>query len=221
MGPADYTIDQAAVAAARRAADVLHEQVHALDEEGLDLVFREARSHNGWLDSPVSDEQLHELYELLKMGPTSMNCCPARFVFIRSEEGRQRLRPAINQGNLAKTLAAPVIVIVAYDLEFFRKLPILFPHTDAQKFFAGKEEHAAITAIRNGTLQGAYLIFAARALGLDCGPMSGFNNAMVDAEFFPGSSIRSNFLCGLGRGDSSKLFQRLPRLSFSQACELL
>lgn len=220
MSPSESTMDEAAVVAAQHAADALHERAGPLHAAGLDLLFREARSHNGWLDSPVSDEQLHELYELVKMGPTSMNCCPARFVFIRTEEGRQRLRPAINPGNLAKTLGAPVIVIVAYDLEFFRELPTLFPHTDAQRFFAGKEEHAAITAMRNGTMQGAYLIFAARALGLDCGPMSGFNNAMVDAEFFPGSSIRSNFLCGLGRGDSSKLFQRHPRLSFKQACEL-
>ncbi len=221
MNPTEYGVHSAAVAAAQRAADALHERAGPLHAAGLDLLFREARSQNGWQDAPISDQQLHALYDLLKMGPTSMNCCPARFVFVRSQEGRRRLRPAINPGNLAKTLAAPVIVIVAYDLEFYRELPMLFPHTDAQRFFADQEDHAAVTAMRNGTLQGAYLMFAARALGLDCGPMSGFNNALVDAEFFPDSSIRSNFLCGLGRGDSSKLFQRLPRLSFKQACELL
>ena len=191
-----------------------------LDVNGRDLLFRKARSQNGWLDENVSDEQLRELYALLKMGPTSMNCCPARFVFIKSKEGRERLRPAINPGNLEKTLSAPVVVIIAYDLEFYNQLPFLFPHTDARRFFAGKEEHAEITAVRNGTLQGAYLIMAARAVGLDCGPMSGFKNALVDAEFFAGTTIKSNFLCGLGHGDESKLFPRHPRLAFDQACEI-
>lgn len=195
-------------------------QQPCLGEHGRGLLFGNARSQNGWLDQPVPEAQLRELYDLLKMGPTSMNCCPARFVFIKSQQGRERLRPALNPGNLEKTLTAPVIVIIAHDLEFFEQLPYLFPHTDARRFFAGKEEHSEVTAIRNGTLQGAYLIMAARAVGLDCGPMSGFSNSLVDEAFFAGTSIKSNFLCGLGHGDSSKLFPRHPRLAFDKACEL-
>ena len=205
---------------AQQAADDLHRRVAPLGQAELDLLFLQARSHNGWNDDAVSDEQLQSLYDIVRMGPTSMNCSPARFVFIRSGEGKQRLLPALSKGNIEKTLAAPVIVIIGYDLDFPAQLPQLFPHTDAKRFFAGKPEHTETTAFRNSTLQGAYLLIAARAMGLDCGPMSGFDHGIIDAEFFADTSIKSNFICAMGRGDSSKLFQRHPRLSFSQACEL-
>lgn len=185
------------------------------------IIFEQARSQNGWLDRPVSDSQLRELYELLKWGPTSVNCCPARFVFIRTAEARAKLKPALAPGNVEKTLSAPVVAIVGYDTRFYEHLPKLFPHNPAVKeWFEGEEkrEFANVTAFRNGTLQGAYLIAAARALGLDCGPMSGFNNADVDALFFAGTSVKSNFLCGLGYGDPTKVFARLPRLAFEGAC---
>ena len=191
-----------------------------LADTGLDLIFRKARTHNGWLDKPVADDTLRALYDLLKWGPTSANCSPARFVFVRSHEGKERLRPALSAGNLDKTMAAPVTAIVGYDLSFHERLPQLFPHADARSWFAGKDELIRTTAFRNGSLQGAYLIIAARALGLDCGPMSGFDNAKVDAEFFPSSSVKSNFLCNLGYGDPAKLFDRSPRLAFDEACRL-
>jgi len=212
---------QQAIGQAQNAAASLHERIPQLGNDELDLLFLQARSHNGWLDEPVTDQQLQDLYDILKMGPTSMNCSPARFVFVRSAEGRERLRPTLSPGNVDKTMTAPVIVIIGYDLDFHEQLPQLFPHTDARRFFVGKPEHAATTAFRNGTLQGAYLLLAARALGLDCGPMSGFDHHKLDAEFFASTRIKSNFLCGLGRGDSRKLFQRHPRLGFSQACELV
>jgi 3-hydroxypropanoate dehydrogenase len=192
-----------------------------LDPAGRNLLFNEARTHNGWTDQPVSDDTLRELFDLLKMAPTSANCSPARFVFLRSAESRQRLAPALLPGNLEKTLAAPVTVIVAYDLAFFEQLPRLFPHADARSWFVGNDELIRKTAFRNGTLQGAYLIMAARAAGLDCGPMSGFDNAKVDAEFFTGTSWRSNFLCNLGHGDPSRLFPRGPRFDFDDACRIL
>lgn len=196
----------------------------ALDERARDLLFRAARTQNGWLPRPVPDEQLRELYELLKMGPTSANGSPARFVFLRSTQAKERLRPALSAGNLQKTMAAPVVTIVAYDTEFHERLPQLFPHNPAARgWFEGEPNRTAreTAAFRNGTLQGAYLILAARAVGLDCGPMSGFDNAIVDAEFFPGGRIRSNFLCALGHGDPARLFPRSPRLSFDEACTLL
>ncbi len=192
-----------------------------LAETGLDLILRNARTHNAWLERPVHDETLHALYELFKWGPTSANSSPARIVFLRSRAAKERLRPALSHGNLDKTMAAPVVAIIAYDLEFYEKLPVLFPHADARSWFAGKDEVIRTTALRNGTLQGAYLIIAARALGLDCGPMSGFDNAKVDAEFFAGSAVKSNFLCNLGYGDPAKLFPRGPRLSFDEACQVL
>ena len=192
-----------------------------LSEPALDLVFREARTHNRWLDKPVDDETLRALYDLLKWGPTSANCLPARIVFLRSRESKERLRPALSAGNLDKTMAAPVTAIIGYDLRFFDKLPRLFPHTDARSWFAGKDEVIHTTAFRNGTLQGAYLIIAARSLGLDCGPMSGFDHHKVDAEFFPGKTVKSNFLCNLGYGDPAGLFARSPRLPFDEACQLL
>jgi 3-hydroxypropanoate dehydrogenase len=196
--------------------------IEALDAAGRDLLFHEARTHNAWQDRPVPDAKLCEIYELLKMGPTSANSSPARFLFLRTPEAKQRLRPALSAGNAEKTMKAPVTVIVAYDPKFYDALPRLFPHNqDARSWFAGSEALAETTAFRNGTLQGAYLIIAARAVGLDCGPMSGFDNAKVDAEFLAGRGWKSNFLVNLGYGDPAGLFPRSPRLSFEEACELL
>ena len=191
-----------------------------LADADLDLLFRKARTHNAFLDRPVPETALRALYDLLKWAPTSANSNPARFVFITSDAARERLRPALSPGNLDKTMAAPVTVIVGYDLAFHEKLPVLFPHVDARSWFAGKPDHILTTAFRNGTLQGGYLILAARALGLDCGPMSGFDNAKVDAAFFAGTTVKSNFLCNLGYGDPSKLMPRHPRLPFEEACRI-
>jgi 3-hydroxypropanoate dehydrogenase len=192
-----------------------------LDPAGRDLLFNAARTHNGWTERPVSDATLREMFDLLKMAPTSANCSPARFVFLRSAQSRNRLVPALLPGNVEKTLAAPVTVIVASDLAFHEQLPRLFPHADARSWFAGNEDLIRETALRNGTLQGAYMMLAARAVGLDCGPMSGFDNAKVDAEFLAGTPWRSNFLCNLGHGDPSKLFPRSPRFQFEDACLVL
>ncbi|HPF25504.1 MAG TPA: malonic semialdehyde reductase [Steroidobacteraceae bacterium] len=209
------------VRAARDAAAALHTTVPALPRPARELLWLEARSFNGWLDQPVSDQQLHELYALLRMGPTATNSSPARFVFVRSMAGKERLRPALAAGNVHKVMSAPVIAIIAHDLAFHQHLSRLFPHRDSSAAFAGKPELIATTAFRNGTLQGAYLMLAARTLGLDCGPMSGFDNAAVDREFFAGTEIRSNFLCALGRGDPDSIFQRLPRFEFADVCELV
>jgi 3-hydroxypropanoate dehydrogenase len=192
----------------------------ALPDDCLDQIFRKARTHNGWLDKPVTDAQLREIWDLLRWGPTTVNSSPGRIVFVRSKKAKQMLEPALSEGNRAKTMAAPATAIIAYDLEFYDKLPKLFPHTDARSWFAGKPEHIATTAFRNGTLQGAYLIIAARALGLDCGPMSGFENAIVDAAFFPDGKWKSNFLCNIGYGDPEKVKPRNPRLSFEEACRI-
>jgi 3-hydroxypropanoate dehydrogenase len=194
-----------------------------LDGKSLDKILREARTHNGFQDKPVTDAQLRDLYEILKWGPTSSNSQPARFVFIRTKEGKEKLRPALSSGNTAKTMEAPVTAIVAYDTHFHEHLPRMFPHNlTASSWFTGpgKEEVAFMTAFRNGTLQGAYLIVAARAMGLDIGAMSGFDNAIVDMAFFPDGRFKSNFLCNIGYGDHSKLFGRSPRLSFEEACTL-
>ena len=192
-----------------------------LDDKALDLLFRTARTHNGWLPKPVTDEQIRAIYEIVKMGPTSANSQPARFIFIRTKEGKEKLRPALSEGNTAKTMDAPVTALVAYDTQFYEHLPKNFPHNqDAINWFKGTPA-AMPTAIRNGTLQGAYLIIAARALGLDIGAMSGFNNAMVDEIFFPDGRFKSNFLCNIGYGDPSKLFGRSPRMSFEDACTLM
>ncbi|MCC7247115.1 MAG: malonic semialdehyde reductase [Lysobacter sp.] len=191
-----------------------------LNDTALDQMFRSARTYNQF-DGEIDDATLHRLYELMKWGPTSANMSPARIVFVRSAEAKARLAPALDEGNRAKTLAAPVVAILGHDLKFYDKLPVLFPHTDARSWFAGKPEATLETiALRNGSLQGAYLIFAARALGLDTGPMSGFDNAKVDAEFFAGTAIRSNFLINLGRGDATAIFPRSPRLSFDEACSI-
>lgn len=192
------------------------------DDATQDLLLREARSHNKWRDEPVSDETLIALHDLLKWGPTSANCSPARFLFLRTPEAKQRLAPALSSGNLEKTMAAPVTVIVAYDPHFYEHLPRLFPHNaDARSWFTSNDALAATTAFRNGTLQGAYLMIVARALGLDVGPMSGFDNDKVDAEFLAADGWRSNFLCNLGHGDPAGLFARSPRFDFADACRLL
>ena len=192
-----------------------------LNEFALNTLFRQARTHSYWLDKAVDEALLQQLYDLLRMAPTSANCSPARLVFVKSPEAKLRLKPAMSEGNRDKTMKAPVTVIVAYDLEFYEQLGKLFPHADARSWFAGKPETIQNTAFRNSSLQGAYLILAARALGLDCGPMSGFNNALVDQEFFAGSSWRSNFLINLGYGDASHLHPRNPRLEFAEACRIL
>jgi 3-hydroxypropanoate dehydrogenase len=192
-----------------------------LDDSALDTLFRAARTHNAWQEKPISDALLQAVWELAKMPPTSANCSPMRVLFVRSPEAKARLVPLLLEGNRAKTLKAPVTAIIGYDTEFYENLPRLFPHTDARAWFAGKPELIAATAFRNGTLQGAYLIMAARALGLDCGPMSGFDNASVDAAFFPEGRIRSNFLCSLGYGDPVGVRPRNPRLAFAEACKII
>jgi 3-hydroxypropanoate dehydrogenase len=192
-----------------------------LDERALDIIFRQARTHSAWLPRPVPDDLLRRIYELARMGPTSANMSPARFVFVRTEAAKARLVPAMAPGNVDKTRSAPVTAIVAYDLEFYEKLPRLFPHADMRSHFVGKPAQIQEAAFRNGTLQGAYMILAARALGLDCGPMSGFDNAKVDQEFFPDGKWKSNFICNLGYGEPSKLKPRNPRLNFEEACLLL
>lgn len=194
-----------------------------LDEHALDQLFRTARTHNAWQDRPVSDTQLKQIYELMKFGPTSANISPARIVFVTSAAAKEKLRPALDAGNVVKTMAAPAVAIVAQDLGFYEKLPYLFPHTDARSWFAGKPlPELEVVALRNSSLQGAYLILAARALGLDCGPMSGFNNALVDETFFKGTRIKSNFLINIAYGDPDPkvLFPRSPRLSFDEACRI-
>jgi 3-hydroxypropanoate dehydrogenase len=191
-----------------------------LDDKALDNIFRSARTHNGWLPKPVTDDQLRAIYDLMKWGPTSANCQPARIVFVRTKEGKEKLRPALSAGNTEKTMTAPVTAIVAYDPEFYEHLPRMFPHDQtAITWFKGKPS-AEPTAFRNGTLQGAYLIVAARALGLDCGAMSGFDNAKVDQAFFPDGKVKSNFLCNIGYGDPAKLFTRSPRFTFEESCTL-
>ena len=184
-------------------------------------LFTQARTQSGYLDQAVPDSLLHQLYELLKWGPTSANCSPARFVFVRSAQAKARLVECMSEGNRAKVAQAPVSVIIGMDLLFHDHLPQLFPHTDARSWFAGKPAHIESTALRNSSLQGAYLMLAARALGLDCGPMSGFDAARLDAAFWAGTAVRSNFVCALGHGDAAQLKPRGPRLSFEQACQLV
>jgi 3-hydroxypropanoate dehydrogenase len=192
-----------------------------LDDSALDTLFRNARTHARWLDRPVPDALLEQLYGLLRFAPTSANSAPGRFLFLRTREAKERLRPALSAGNVDKTMAAPVTAIVATDGQFYENLPKLFPHADARAWFAPNPALAAETAQRNATLQGAYLILAARALGLDCGPMSGFDAGLVDAEFLAGTGWTSNFLVNLGYGDAAGLAPRHPRLAFDEACRLL
>ena len=192
-----------------------------LADSALDQIFVDAHTHNRF-SGPVTDSDLRAIYDVMKWGPTTANSQPARFLFVRSPEAKERLRPALSAGNADKTIAAPVTVIVAYDLKFYEYLPQLFPHTDARSWFAGKaEEHIRSNAFRGGTLQGAYFLIAARALGFDCGPMSGFDNAKVDAAFFPGSPWQSNFLINIGHGDPAKVHARNPRLEFDEACRIV
>lgn len=195
-----------------------------LSPEALDTIFRQARTHNGWLPEPVEDDLLRQVYDLARMGPTSANTSPMRVVFVKSPQAKERLKPALSPGNVDKTMAAPACAIVADDMKFYEFVPKLFPHNPqfADLFTQpGKEEFTKAHAFRNSTLQGAYLIIAARALGLDCGPMSGFDNAKVDAEFFPDGRHKSNFLINLGYGDPSKLRPRGPRLEFDEACRIV
>jgi 3-hydroxypropanoate dehydrogenase len=192
----------------------------ALDAHALDQLFRTARTHNAWQKKDVPDALLHELYELLKWGPTSANASPARFVFVKSAEAKAKLKESLSPGNLDKTMSAPVTVIVAQDMAFYEKLPQLFPHADARSWFVGNDALIESTAFRNATLQGAYLMIAARALGLDTGAMSGFDNAKLDAAFFAGTTVKSNFLINLGYGDAAGLFPRSPRLSFDEAARI-
>ncbi|HFR4115147.1 TPA: malonic semialdehyde reductase [Yersinia enterocolitica] len=192
-----------------------------LTPDALATLFTDARTHNGWLDKPVDDALLKQAYHLARMGPTSANCCPARFVFIRSSEAKERLKPVLSSGNLTKTLQAPVTAIVAYDPVFYDVLPKLFPHGDARSWFTSSPELATETAFRNSSLQAAYLIIACRALGLDTGPMSGFNNAQVDEIFLSEKGWKSNLLVNIGYGDINKLYERSPRLAFDEACQVL
>ena len=194
----------------------------ATTSETLDLIFRTARTHSDWLDKPVDDALLRQAYDLAKMGPTSANMCPMRIVFVKSQAAKEKLRPTLAEGNVDKTMKAPVTAIIGMDIRFYEKLPKLFPHVDARSWFKDLPEPVLESmALRNSSLQGAYFMLAARALGLDCGPMSGFDNAGVDAVFFAGTTVKSNFLCNLGYGDASKLHPRSPRLTFEEACKVV
>ena len=192
-----------------------------VDDSALDTLFREARSFSYWQERPVADPQIRAIYDLMKMGPTSANSLPARLLFIKTPEAKERLKPCLAEGNVHKCMSAPVVAVIGMDLEFYEQLPRLFPHTDARSWYAGKPEKILETAMRNSSLQGAYLMLAARSLGLDCGPISGFDAAKLEATFFPGGTIRSNFICAIGYGDSSRLHPRGPRLDFEEACEIL
>ncbi|HEY1376323.1 MAG TPA: malonic semialdehyde reductase [Gemmataceae bacterium] len=193
-----------------------------MSDDGLDLIFRNARTHTAWLDRPVDDALLRRVYDLARLGPTSANMCPMRIAFVKSREAKERLKPALHAGNVDKTMAAPVTAVIGMEVHFYEQLPRLYPHADAKAWF--KDLPADVleyTALRNSSLQGAYFMLAARALGLDCGPMSGFDNAKVDAAFFAGTTVKSNFLCNLGYGDASKLHPRSPRLDFDEACKVV
>ena len=192
-----------------------------LDDDALDIIFRNARTHNDWQDTPVTDADLRAIFDLAKMGPTTANSCPARFVFLRAGEAKKRLKPHLSAGNADKTMRAPVTAIIAHDLAFYEHLDKLFPHDNARPWFEGKDQHIRTSAFRNGSLQGAYFLIAARALGFDCGPMSGFDNAGVDESFFADTTVRSNFLCNIGHGDQTSLPPRNPRFDFDEICQIL
>lgn len=192
-----------------------------LSDADLGILFRDARTYSAWLDKEVSPILLEAIYDLAKMGPTSLNCNPLRVVYLTTRESRERLRPMLSKGNLEKTMLAPVTAILAWDTQFYDLLPKLFPHSDARASFEGKPDHSETTGFRNSSLQGAYFVIAARAVGLDCGPMSGFDNAKLDAEFFPDGRFKSNFLCNLGYGDATNLRPRSPRPDFDEACQIL
>jgi 3-hydroxypropanoate dehydrogenase len=192
-----------------------------LDQASLNQLFFDAHTHNAWKDRAVADELLHRLYDMVRMGPTSANCCPARIVFVTTKKAKEKLNPALAEGNRAKSMAAPVTAIIGYDLHFYEKLGKLFPNApDARSWFDKDEQTAFNTAFRNGSLQGGYFIVAARALGLDCGPMSGFDNALVDQLFFEGTSIKSNFICNIGYGDEKGVYPRNPRFEFDEVCSI-
>jgi 3-hydroxypropanoate dehydrogenase len=193
----------------------------AINDEALDTIFRTARSQNKWLDKPVSPPLLMAVYDLMRFGPTSANCSPARIVFLVSQESKERLKPHLLPQNVEKSMTAPAVAVIGYDLDFPQHMPRLFPHNPGAKDWFGDPVLREKTAFRNGTLQGGYFIIAARALGLDCGPMSGFNNDAVDKEFFAGTNVKSNFICGVGYGDPSGVFARSPRLEFDEACKIL
>ena len=193
----------------------------SVNDDTLRQLFLDARTHNKWQSKDVPDSLLHRLVDTLKMGPTSANCSPARFVFVKSKDAKERLKPHLSEGNREKTMQAPVCAIIGYDLDFYEHMPKLFPHTDARSWFAGKPDKIKETAFRNGTLQGAYLILAARLHGLDCGPMSGFDNEAVDKAFFAGTSVKSNFLCSIGYGDPSGMRPRSPRFSFDEMAKII
>lgn len=192
-----------------------------IPDSALDAIFRTARSYSYWDERSVSETLIRAVYDLMRYGPTSANCSPARFVFVTSKEAKARLEPHLASGNVRQTMSAPMTAIIAHDMRFYEHLPKLYPHTDAASWFTGNEALIEETAFRNGALQGAYLMIAARALGLDCGPMSGFDQEGVDKEFFPEGRFRSNFLCNIGYGDASKLHPRSPRLEFEEACKIL
>ena len=192
-----------------------------LSDQTLDQLFRAARSQNGWQDKPVSDQQLQQIYHLMKWGPTSANSCPARLVFVRTDEAKQRLKPSLQEGNIEKSMTAPVVAIIGMDMEFYEEFTTLFPHADAKAWYVGKPEKIKESAFRDSSLQAAYLMLAARSIGLDCGPMSGFDNAVLDAEFFPDGKVKSNFICGIGYGDPAKVYPRLARLDFERVCQIV
>jgi len=192
-----------------------------LDDAVQDQLFRAARSYSGWQSKEVSDEQLQQVYNLMKWGPTSANGCPARLVFVKSDEAKERLKPSLQEGNIEKSMTAPVVAIIGMDMEFYEQFGLLFPHADAKSWYEGKPEKIQESAFRDSSLQAAYLMMAARSIGLDCGPMSGFDNAVLDAEFFPDGKIKSNFICAMGYGDDSSLHPRLARLDFEFACQVV
>ena len=206
---------------AQTAVRDLRARIERLDDASIDLILRDARSHYAWTDRPVADEMLRTLFEITIAGPTSMNTCPARFVFVRTPEAKGRLAKALKAKNVEKMRDAPVTAIIAWDPLYWQKLDFLFPHDDRKPMFAGNAEYADVTAFRNSTLQGAYFMIAARAMGLDVGAMSGFSNAVVDEEFFSENGWRSNFVCNIGYADETALFQKLPRFAFEDVCEML
>jgi 3-hydroxypropanoate dehydrogenase len=208
------------VARAKAQADhrALRRRIDRLSPDAIDLILRDARSHYAWTETPIPDELLHELYDIMINGPTSMNTLPARFVFVKTPKGKARLAKSLKPQNVGKMMGAPVTAIIAQDMDFWKELPFLFPHEDRRHLFEGNPQYCADTAYRNATLQGAYFMIAARALGLDVGAMSGFSNAIVDEEFFADTTLKSNFLCNIGYADETALFQKLPRFAFDQVC---
>ncbi|KAA0443626.1 MAG: malonic semialdehyde reductase [Candidatus Thioglobus sp.] len=192
-----------------------------LDEKALQTIFTKARSQNGWLDKTVSNEQIQQIYELMKFAPTAANTCPARITFVQSDAGKSKLKPHLDDGNVEKAMSAPTVAIIAYDTEFYEKLDYLFPHADAKSWYVGKSDKIKVAGLMNATLQGAYFMLAARSIGLDCGPMGGFNADTLDADFFPDGKTKSIFICAIGYGDESKIFPRSPRLNFDQACKII